>query len=94
MTKYVIAVDVLLGLVTTAVTSSWLASRQVALDLGLSRVEVGNVFVGGPPATLTFGGWLVFTLVFAGAWLVGWLVVSSLGWMLLWLVRWANGTKS
>jgi hypothetical protein len=58
-------VSVAVGLALVALTSSWLASRQFAVDAGLSQVHIGNALLGRQPATLTGAGWLVCTSVAA-----------------------------
>lgn len=55
------------GVFLTYLSQNWLASRQFAINMGLSRTRlIGAFFLGGPAATLTPAGWLVFTAVYAG----------------------------
>jgi hypothetical protein len=59
-------VSLVVGIVIVFWAQTWLATRQIPVNTGLSEVHIENVLIGGPVATLMTAGWVVYTLLFAG----------------------------
>ena len=85
-----VAFAAIVGFLCTALFSSWLASRAIALHNGLSHVDLGNALSGGPAFTLSGAGWAFFTVMFALIVYAATQLVMLIGRSIEAMVRWAN----